>query len=63
MNVCEIVTKYLIENGYSGLYSEDCGCKIGDLFPCQECPDKCKAGYLQEDCDGWWIGTEKPKLK
>ena len=56
MNVREIVKAYLIENGFDGLYNPDnqdgCGCKINDLFPCEEIQDECCAGYLVKCYDG-----------
>ena len=75
MNIQEIVEKYLIDNGYDGLYSEICGCEVGDLMPCGE-PRDCKAGYKvpcpgPNDCDNtvggafrsagcrWHIAKEK----
>jgi len=55
MTVKEIVKKYLEDNGYDGLTSGDCGCKVDDLVPCggATCCGShmdCKAGYLT-DCD------------
>ena len=63
--VKEIVLKYLQENGYDGLFTEDCGCELSDLMPCSyDCLEYCEAGYKQpcdcgEGCD-WHIGREKP---
>ena len=45
MTVKKIVENYLRENGYEGLYSEECGCYLDDLMPCGECCDNCEAGY------------------
>ena len=47
MNVYDIVKKYLIDNGYDGLYTDDCGCLVDDLMPCSGCGDiiNCQAGY------------------
>ena len=45
MTVTEIVKKYLKENGYDGLYSEDCGCEVDDLAPCCEYGMECESGY------------------
>ena len=50
MTVKEIITKYLNDNGYDGLYNEDeyCACAIDDLC---DCPSfGCKAGY-KVPCD------------
>ena len=45
VSVKEIVSSYLIVNGYDGLFDGDgCGCEAGDLFPCGYMND-CKAGY------------------
>jgi hypothetical protein len=41
MTVKEIIIKYLKDNGYDGLCSDDCGCDIDDLFPCGENPEFC----------------------
>ena len=52
--VKEIVRSYLTENGYDGLYCEDCGCEIKDLCPFDEPCLNCQAGYktkcIPEDC-------------
>jgi hypothetical protein len=45
MEVIEIVEIFLIEKGYDGLYSDDCGCMVGDLAPCGEMKSDCCAGY------------------
>jgi len=72
MNIQEIVKKWLEENGYDGLGSEDCGCELSDLMPCDEPHiSDCAAGYKvpcpgPEDCpaDGgcpFHISTKKPE--
>ena len=65
--VKEIVIEYLENNGYDGLYADDCGCPIDDLF-LYECGTDCQPGYktacdpdtctLDGDCD-FHIGPEK----
>ncbi|MDO8728513.1 MAG: hypothetical protein Q7K26_01330 [bacterium] len=63
MDVKKITIKHLTENGFDGLFSDECGCKIDDLFPCGvagvEC---CQPGYEQletpQDFD-FAIGSEK----
>ena len=46
MTVKEIVKKWLEDNGYDGLAGEDCGCKLDDLFCCQqEGVERCVAGH------------------
>jgi hypothetical protein len=52
MNVKQIVKQYLTENGYDGLYWYACGCRKGDLFPCDANPDRCKPGYIK------WVKDE-----
>ncbi len=45
MTVYEIVEKYLFDNDYDGLYTDDCGCLLDDLMPCcSECYN-CEPGY------------------
>jgi hypothetical protein len=49
MNVYEIVKQYLKDNGFDGLCTEDCGCLIDDLMPCDsECALDCEPGYRME---------------
>lgn len=50
--VKQILIEYLKENGYGGLYFEDCGCPLDDLIPCDSCFDQCKPGKLAFDEDG-----------
>ena len=53
MTVKEIVKAYLEENGYDGLFQDDCACKIDDLMrfmPCDPLPENCMAGYLKKPC-------------
>lgn len=45
MHVKEIVKKYLEENGFDGLYCEDCGCDKNDLISCDEYCGFCSPGY------------------
>jgi len=63
VTVKEIVKQYLIDNGFDGLYSYDCGCKVGDLMPCDgvgiSCgPATCIPGYLRPgDDNADWYST------
>ena len=56
MNVREIIKKHIEDNGYDGVYTDDCGCKLEDLFPCgcDVCVSDCKPGYKHTDKDGNW---------
>jgi hypothetical protein len=47
MDVIEIVTSYLIANGYDGLVEEfgECACLVGDPAPCGQISDSCRAGH------------------
>lgn len=47
MTIKEIVEKYLTENGFDGLCHAyvGCGCRIGDLMPCDEPGVNCEAGH------------------
>jgi hypothetical protein len=50
MTVKEIIVKYLKENGFDGLYSDNCGCLVNDLMPCSDYGiDLCEAG-VKKDC-------------
>ena len=66
--VKEIVTQYLKANGYDGLFNpNECGCMIGDLFPCGCCDGSCLPGYkgpdlLDKDID-WRIYARKEDIK
>ncbi len=62
--VKEIITQYLKDNGYDGLYNGEgpCGCLAEDLFPCGEMFDECSPGYKGAcncgECD-WHIYGSK----
>ena len=71
MNLKEIAIKYLKENGYDGLWCENCACELSDLMPCDDwISADCQAGYKTvydkecpcgEGCD-WHIGLKKPEV-
>ena len=45
-DVLEILKQYLVDNGYDGLYRDECGCFVDDLLPCVENDvGHCQAGY------------------
>ena len=48
--VRDIITDYLRDNGFDGLYNDDleCGCSINDLVPCDSACDMCRPGYRVE---------------
>jgi len=50
MNVFQIIKKYLIDNGYDGLCTEECGCAIDDLAACGRDFSYCKPGYRVDGC-------------
>ena len=62
MNVREIVQKYLKENGFDGIYNDECACLTDDLAPCSESMDDCEPGY-RGPCDcgdhDWHIGPNR----
>ena len=68
MNVKGIVGKWLVENGYGGLYNADreCGCGWDVLLACGEDPSRCEPGYgcalsKRQDCErGPCILAEEP---
>lgn len=61
MNVKEIVKHYLKSNGYDGLYSDDCGCPVDDLFLCcgQFFFTDCKPGVKKNEKDFAFIGPRE----
>lgn len=46
MQVCEIIEEHLKANGFDGLYSDECACKLDDLIPCYSPSGSCEPGYL-----------------
>lgn len=50
MNTHEMIIKYLTDNGFDGLFSEnECACELADLMPCGEDNiGECRAGYKVE---------------
>ena len=52
MNCKEIITKYLKENNFDGLFNRECncGCPIDDLMPMDDCWSDCEPGH-KVPCD------------
>ena len=50
MTVRDIVEEWLIENGYDGLWHDDCGCGLDDFMPCngERCVAECEPGYKRK---------------
>lgn len=49
MNVKEIITTYLRQNGYTGLSTDDCCCKLDNNYmECDYIPKRCKPAYTWE---------------
>ena len=47
--VKEIVTCWLKDNGYDGLFNDyGCGCHLSDFAPCDEMSQGCEAAYKFE---------------
>ena len=65
----EIVKKYLVDNGYDGLFSPgNCSCRISELMCCGESCEYCEPGYFipsdSPDFDNdydYMIGRDKQK--
>jgi len=51
-DVSQILTRWLTDNKYDGLFNADleCGCEVGDMAPCGEPGLGCLAGYKLQ-CD------------
>ena len=45
MDVRDILTEWLTDHGFDGLYHDDCACDISDLMPCCGNPGLCEPGY------------------
>jgi len=68
MDAREMIRKYLVDNGFDGLYEPgECGCELADLMPCDSAGAlNCRAGYKTEcDCyggdeHGFHIGPRAP---
>lgn len=52
MEVSNIVSKYLLDNGYDGLCNDGCGCFLDDFMPCGNCHNDCVPGYEGKFEDG-----------
>ena len=47
----DMVAAYLRQNGFDGLFCEECGCSLDDLMPCGgDWAIRCVAGYKQPGC-------------
>lgn len=47
-NLQDIVTDWLKQHGYDGLYNTvgECACQVSDLVPCSQCDElECHAGH------------------
>ena len=65
MNLQTVVENWLKDHGYDGLYHPDmgCGCRLGELLPCQDPSPECLVGYSvpppgDSDAD-FWISPTK----
>ena len=59
MTTREILYLYLVQHGYDGLCSGECGCDLNDLFACcGECSAYCHPAY-KFDCDRCLRATDR----
>ena len=68
-DVRTIVAEYLREHGFDGLCTDECGCNVRDLFPCESGdhnnPLDCVPGSKARDPDEphlWVIQEDKPEV-
>ena len=49
-----IVTAFIRDNGYDGLFEErtECACRLSNLVPCGEIGVECRAGHFIPTPDG-----------
>lgn len=45
MELYKLVKDWLLTNGYTGLCSDECGCELDDLMPCDEPDPTCEAAH------------------
>ena len=52
MNIKEMMTSYLLLNGYDGLQNDECGCGVDDLMPCGDPSMDCERAFAYRcgDC-------------
>jgi len=57
MNIIQLISDSLKEQGYGGLYQAGvCACKVGDLSPATCMTDSCELGYLHtHSTKGLWV--------
>jgi len=64
MNIYDIIRRYLEDNGFDGLVSEDyeCGCILDDFAPC-ELMNNCVAAYKWpgDEDSLFYMKTTKPE--
>jgi hypothetical protein len=54
MTCLDIIKKYLTENGFDGLVSDnECGCTIEDMPLCEECFSECTPAFKGPGVDGY----------
>jgi len=47
----QMIKSYLEQNGFDGLFCDECGCSLDDLMPCGgDWAIKCRAGYKHQGC-------------
>ena len=51
MKIGEIIVKYLKDNNFDGLYTDECSCTVNDLVPCSGLTEFCKPGVLLTDAE------------
>lgn len=65
MNVKEIVEACIKAEGFDGLYTDHCGCFVGDLMVCESslvisnCVGECKPGYKSKVKKGDYNNVEE----
>ena len=58
-----IISVWLKNYGFDGLYTDECGCLLSDLIPCdRDCGD-CKPGYKHFNGDSEWYVYSTKRIK
>ena len=56
LDLVQLIRDWLLQQGYDGLYSDDCGCFLDNLMPCSEPGNltDCQPGYKIPVCSKFY---------
>lgn len=62
IDVIKIIENHLTENGFDGLYNDECGCVLGDFEPCGAIQGTCRPGYRHVHSSGAFVVSGKKHM-